>query len=47
MRERRGVDLDGKRGGEELEGVEWIIRIHYMRKNSIFNKSEKKEKKEH
>ena len=41
MRDRKGVDLDGRRGGEELGGVEGgetIIRIYYVRKKSIFNK---------
>jgi hypothetical protein len=41
MRDRKGVDLEGRRGGEDLgrvEGEESIIRIYYMRKESIFNK---------
>ena len=41
MRDRKGVDLEGRRGGEDLgrvEGEETIIRIYYMRKESIFNK---------
>lgn len=35
MRDRRGVDLDGKGGEEELERVEGgeiVIRIYYMGK---------------
>ena len=34
MRDRKGVDLDGRGGGEELEeveGGETIIRICYVR----------------
>ena len=34
MRERKGLDLDGRRGGEELEGAEGkenLIRIHYVK----------------
>jgi hypothetical protein len=34
MRDRKGVDLDGKRGGESLGGAEgWVtvIRIYYVR----------------
>jgi hypothetical protein len=39
MRERKGVYLEGRGGGEELGGTEvgeTIIGIYYMRK-SIFN----------
>lgn len=44
MRDRKGVDLDGRGGGEELgeEGRETIVRIYYMREKSIFNKRAKK-----
>jgi hypothetical protein len=41
MRDKRGVDLDGKGSRENLEGVEgreMIIKMYYMRKESIFNK---------
>jgi hypothetical protein len=33
MRDRKGVDLDGRRGGEELgiEGGKTVIRINYVR----------------
>lgn len=40
-RERKGVDLDGKGGWEELEevdGKETVIRIFYVRIKAIFNK---------
>jgi hypothetical protein len=39
MRDKKGVDLDGRRGGEELGGVEGgetIIRIYYVEKNPYF-----------
>ena len=39
MRDRKGVDLDGRDGGEELggvEGEETVIRIYYVRKNIFF-----------
>ena len=35
MRDRKGVDLEGKGGGEELGGInggKTVIRIYYMRK---------------
>lgn len=37
MRERKGVDLDGRGGGKKLgkAGREAIIRINYARKNSF------------
>ena len=39
MRYRKGVDPDGRRGGEDLgriEGRETVIRIYYVRK-SLFS----------
>ena len=36
MRYRKGVDPDGRRGGEDLErieGRETVIRIYYVRKS--------------
>jgi hypothetical protein len=44
MRDREGVDPDGRGRGEEPRGVERgeiIIRIPCMRKESIFHKREK------
>lgn len=44
MAGRKGMDMDVRRGVEELageEGRETIIRIAYMRKN-IFSKRKKK-----
>lgn len=45
MRDRKGVDLDGKGCGEKLGEVEGgkkiMIRIYYVRKTSIFNKRKK------
>jgi hypothetical protein len=41
MRDRKGMDPEGRGGREELGGVEgevYIIRIDCMRKKSIFNK---------
>ena len=41
MRDRKGVDLEGRRGGKELGGVvggETIVMIYYMTKEYIFNK---------
>jgi hypothetical protein len=40
MRDRKGVDPEGRGGGEELGGVEGgktIIWIYCMRKNLFFN----------
>jgi hypothetical protein len=40
-RDRKEVDLDGRRGREELGGIEGreaVIRKYCMRKESIFNK---------
>ena len=48
MRDRQGVDLEVKRGEEELrrlEGEKSIIRLYYMRKECIFNKQKEKCKK--
>jgi hypothetical protein len=45
MRDRQGVDLEVKRGEEELrrlEGEKSIIRLYYMRKECIFNKRKTK-----
>lgn len=45
MRERKGVDPEGRGGGEELrggEGVETIIRVCCVRKECIFSIKEKK-----
>ena len=42
MKDRKGVDLDGRGGGEELGGVEGgeiIIKIYYIRTKSIFSKN--------
>lgn len=44
MRERKGVDPEGRGGGEELRGgggVETIIRVCCVRKEYIFNKRKK------
>lgn len=44
MRNRKGVDPEGRRDGEELEGVgagETVLRLHCMRKESMFNKGAK------
>lgn len=45
MRERKGVDPDGRGGGEELGGIkegeilyEICNRVYWMRKESILNK---------
>lgn len=46
MRDRKGVDADGRRDGEELRGIEEgeiIIRLYCMKKN-VFNKREKEKK---
>lgn len=40
-RDRKGVDLDGRRGGENLR-EENINRIHCMQKNSFRQKKKKK-----
>lgn len=48
VRDRRGVDLEGRRGGERTgrdRRGETVFRLHCMRKESMFNKREKKEKK--
>jgi hypothetical protein len=40
MRDRNGIDLDGKGAGEELGEVEWgetVIGIYYVKKEPIFN----------
>jgi hypothetical protein len=42
------VDLEGRRAGEVLggaEGGETVIRTYCMRKESIFNKRRKREKR--
>lgn len=47
MRGKKGMDLEGKRGGEELGGVEegeTVIRVYCMVKQSIFNKRGKESK---
>lgn len=47
MRDKKGVDLDRRRGGKELgevEGGETVIRICYERKEAIFNKMKEKKK---
>jgi hypothetical protein len=44
MRDRKGVDLEGRGGGEELGGVEGgktIIGIYCTREESILNKRKK------
>lgn len=41
MRNRKGMDIEGKEQGEELGGVEGgetLIGVYYVRENSIFNK---------
>jgi hypothetical protein len=41
MRNRKTVDLEARRFGEQMEevkGKEIIIRIYYMRNKCIFNK---------
>lgn len=43
MRDRKGVDLGGREGREELgvvQGGETVLRLYYM-KESIFNKKER------
>lgn len=40
------MDLEGRGGGEELRRIEeqeTVFRIHYVKKEFIFNKSEVKE----
>lgn len=47
MRDRKGVDPDGRGGVEEPEGGEGretALQLHCMRKESMFNKGGKKEK---
>lgn len=47
MGDRKVVDLDGERGGEELEDGEEgeiIIRIRYVRQKSVLNKRKTKPK---
>lgn len=44
MRNRKGINSEGRRDGKELEGVErgkTVIRIKCVTKESIFNKREK------
>lgn len=44
MRDRKGVDPDGRESEEELGGVEEegnVTRIYHVRKEPIFNKREK------
>lgn len=44
MRNRFGVDSDGKEGGEQLRGVEGgktVFRLCCRRKESMINKKEK------
>lgn len=41
MRDRKGVDLEGKGGGEDLGGVEGgeiTVRMCYLRKESVSKK---------
>lgn len=43
MRDGKGVDPDGRGSGKELGGVEGgesVIRVYYMRKESIFNRGD-------
>lgn len=40
MRARKGVDLDGREGGEELQRVEGgktVFRLYCLRKESMVN----------
>lgn len=49
MRDRKGVDSEGRVGGKDLggrEGEESIIRMYFMRQESPLNKREKKVLKE-
>lgn len=49
MRDRKGVDSEGRGGGKDLggrEGEESIIRMYFMRQESPLNKREKKVLKE-
>ena len=47
MRDRKGVDLDGRGGGEELGGGwETMIRIYYWRKKNLFLIKERKGERE-
>lgn len=44
MRDRKGVNSDGRGGKEELERVQgggMVIRIEYMKKNPLSNKRKK------
>ena len=44
MEDRKGVDVGEREGGDGLgpgEGGEPVIRISYMRRESVFNKGEK------
>lgn len=44
MKDRKGMDTEGRRGEEELAGAkagETIIRLYCLRKESIFNKRKK------
>lgn len=46
MRDRKGVNSDGRGGKEELERVQgggMVIRIEYMKKNPLSNKRKKKQ----
>lgn len=47
MRDRKGVDTDGRGCVEELGGVEGgetIFRLYCVRKKSMFNKRKKRNK---
>lgn len=49
MRNRNGLDPDGRRDGEELGGVEWeenLIKIHYVREHIFSIKVQKLKKKD-
>lgn len=49
MRDRKGVDSEGRVGGKDLggrKGEESIIRMYFMRQESPLNKREKKVLKE-
>lgn len=45
IRDKKGLDLDGKESGEHLGGVngrEFVFRLYYMRKEYMFNMRENK-----
>lgn len=48
MHDKKGMDPSCRRGGKEFGGVERgkiVIRVYYVREESIFNKMEKRKVK--